>query len=186
VYHGVDVAELPFDAGGGDARDSFGRDHPAKGPVEASDIAARAGRTLALCGIVQDERYFAEEVEPRIDGDRVVYLGSVGPEERAEVLGRSAALLHPIAFDEPFGLSVVEAMVCGTPVIAFPRGSMAEIVDEGVTGVLVGGVDEAVAAVERAATIDRAACRAAATARFSAERMVDDYLRVYEDVLAGG
>jgi glycosyltransferase involved in cell wall biosynthesis len=186
VYHGVDVAELPFDAVGGDALVSFGRIHPEKGTVEAIEIAARAGRTLALCGIVQDERYFAEEVEPRIDGDRVVYLGSVGPEERAEVLGRSAALLHPIAFDEPFGLSVVEAMVCGTPVIAFPRGSMAEIVDEGVTGFLVGGVDEALAAVERAATIDRAACRAAATARFSAERMVDDYLRVYEDVLAGG
>jgi glycosyltransferase involved in cell wall biosynthesis len=186
VYHGVDVAELPFDAVGGDALVYFGRIHPEKGTVEAIEIAARAGRTLALCGIVQDERYFAEEVEPRIDGDRVVYLGSVGPEERAEVLGRSAALLHPIAFDEPFGLSVVEAMVCGTPVIAFPRGSMAEIVDEGVTGFLVGGVDEAVAAVERAATIDRAACRAAATARFSAERMVDDYLRVYEDVLAGG
>jgi glycosyltransferase involved in cell wall biosynthesis len=186
VYHGVDVAELPFDAVGGDALVYFGRIHPEKGTVEAIEIAARAGRTLALCGIVQDERYFAEEVEPRIDGDRVVYLGSVGPEERADVLGRSAALLHPIAFDEPFGLSVVEAMVCGTPVIAFPRGSMAEIVDEGVTGFLVGGVDEAVAAVERAATIDRAACRAAATARFSAERMVDDYLRVYEDVLAGG
>jgi glycosyltransferase involved in cell wall biosynthesis len=186
VYHGVDVAELPFDAVGGDALVSFGRIHPEKGTVEAIEIAARAGRTLALCGIVQDERYFAEEVEPRIDGDRVVYLGSVGPEERAEVLGRSAALLHPIAFDEPFGLSVVEAMVCGTPVIAFPRGSMAENVDEGVTGFLVPGVDEAVAAVARAATIDRAACRAAATARFSAERMVDDYLRVYEDVLAGG
>jgi len=185
VYHGVDVAELPFDAVGGDALVYFGRIHPEKGTVEAIEIAARAGRTLALCGIVQDERYFAEEVEPRIDGDRVVYLGSVGPEERAAVLGRSAALLHPIAFDEPFGLSVVEAMVCGTPVIAFPRGSMAEIVDEGVTGFLVGGVDEAVAAVAEAAAIDRVACRAAATARFSAERMVDDYLRVYEDVLAG-
>jgi glycosyltransferase involved in cell wall biosynthesis len=185
VYHGVDVAELPFDAVGGDALVYFGRIHPEKGTVEAIEIAARAGRTLALCGIVQDERYFAEEVEPRIDGDRVVYLGSVGPEERAAVLGRSAALLHPIAFDEPFGLSVVEAMVCGTPVIAFPRGSMAEIVDEGVTGFLAGGVDEAVTAVEKAAAIDRAACRTAATARFSAERMVDDYLRVYEDVLAG-
>jgi glycosyltransferase involved in cell wall biosynthesis len=185
VYHGVDVAELPFDAVGGDALVYFGRIHPEKGTVEAIEIAARAGRTLALCGIVQDERYFAEEVEPRIDGDRVVYLGSVGPEERADVLGRSAALLHPIAFDEPFGLSVVEAMVCGTPVIAFPRGSMAEIVDEGVTGFLVAGVDEAVAAVAGAVSIDRAACRAAATARFSAERMVDDYLRVYEGVLAG-
>jgi glycosyltransferase involved in cell wall biosynthesis len=183
VYHGVDLAELPFDAAGGDALVSFGRIHPDKGTKEAIEIAAAAGRRLVLCGIVQDERYYAEQVEPRIDGDRVVYLGSVGPLERGAVLGGAAALLHPIAFDEPFGLSVVESMICGTPVIAYPRGSMAEIVDEGVTGFLVGGVEEAAAAVEQAAVLDRAACRAAAAGRFSAERMVDDYLRVYEQLL---
>lgn len=184
VYHGVDLAELPLGAGG-EALVCFGRIHPDKGTTAAIEIAARAGRRLVLCGIVQDERYFAEQVEPRIDGDRVVYLGSVGPAERAAVLGGAAALLHPIAFDEPFGLSVVEAMICGTPAIAFARGSMAEVVDEGVTGFLVAGVDEAVAAVERAAELDRVACRAKASARFSAERMVDDYVRVYEQVLAG-
>jgi glycosyltransferase involved in cell wall biosynthesis len=183
VYHGVDLAELPFDAAGGDALVSFGRIHPDKGTKEAIEIAAAAGRRLVLCGIVQDERYYAEQVEPRVDGDRVVYLGSVGPLERGVVLGGAAALLHPIAFDEPFGLSVVESMICGTPVIAYPRGSMAEIVDEGVTGFLVGGVEEAAAAVEQAAVLDRAACRAAAAGRFSAERMVDDYLRVYEQLL---
>ncbi len=184
VYHGVDVAELPFDAAGGEALVSFGRIHPDKGTAEAIEIAASAGRRLVLCGIVQDERYFAEQVEPRVDGDRVVYLGSVGPEERAAVLGAAAALLHPIAFDEPFGLSVVESMICGTPVIAYARGSMAEIVDEGVTGFLVGDVAEAAAAVERAAALDRAACRGRAAARFAAERMVADYLAVYEQVLA--
>jgi glycosyltransferase involved in cell wall biosynthesis len=183
VYHGVDVGELPFDAVGGEALVSFGRIHPDKGTGEAIAIAAAADRRLVLCGIVQDERYYAEQVEPYVDGDRVVYLGSVGPGERAAVLGGAAALLHPIAFDEPFGLSVVESMICGTPVIAYPRGSMAEIVDEGVTGFLVGGVAQAVAAVEQAAALDRGGCRARASARFSAERMVDDYLRVYEQVL---
>jgi glycosyltransferase involved in cell wall biosynthesis len=182
VYHGVDVAELPF-AAGGDALVSFGRIHPDKGTKEAIEIAAAAGRRLVICGIVQDERYFAEAVEPHVDGDRVVYRGSVGPEERAAVLGDAAALLHPISFAEPFGLSVVESMICGTPVIAYPRGSMAEVVDEGVTGLLVDDVAAAVRAVERAAALDRAACRARAVERFSSERMVDDYLRVYEQVL---
>ena len=186
VYHGVDLAELPFDPVGGDSLVHFGRIHPEKGTADAVEIAARAGRRLVLCGIVQDERYFAQRVEPHVDGDRVVYLGSVGPEQRAEVLGRAAALLHPIHFDEPFGLSVVEAMVCGTPVLAYPRGSMREIVDEDVTGLLVAGVEEAAAAVDRVAALDRSACREQAARRFSAARMVDDYLRVYEQVLAAG
>jgi glycosyltransferase involved in cell wall biosynthesis len=184
VYHGVDFAELPFHAGGGDALVCFGRIHPDKGTAAAIEIAARAGRRLVLCGIVQDERYFAEQVEPHVDGERVDYLGSVGPEQRAEVLGRAAALLHPIAFDEPFGLSVVESMACGTPVIAYARGSMPEVVDDGVTGLLVANAEEAVTAVGRAVALDRAACRRTAERRFSAGRMVDDYLRVYEQVLA--
>jgi glycosyltransferase involved in cell wall biosynthesis len=185
VYHGVDVDELPFAPVPGDALVHFGRIHPDKGTADAIAIAARAGRRLVLCGIVQDERYFAEHIEPHVDGDRVVYLGSVGSERRAEVLGDAAALLHPIHFDEPFGLSVVESMICGTPVIAFRRGSMPEIVDDGVTGMLVANVEDAVAAVARVGDLDRIACRTRAVQRFSAERMVDDYLRVFERVLAG-
>jgi glycosyltransferase involved in cell wall biosynthesis len=169
---------------GGDHLVHFGRIHPDKGTADAIEIAARAGRRLVLCGIVQDERYFVQRVEPHVDGDRVVYLGSVGPEQRAEVLGSAAGLLHPIHFDEPFGLSVVESMVCGTPVLAYSRGSMPEVVDEGVTGLLVANVGEAVGAVEGLAALDRLACRERAALRFSAERMVDDYLRVYERVLA--
>jgi glycosyltransferase involved in cell wall biosynthesis len=184
VYHGVDSGELPFDAAGGDSLVSFGRIHPDKGTAAAIDIAAAAGRKLVICGIVHDEAYFRECVEPRIDGDRVTYLGSVGPRGRAQVLGSSAALLHPVAFAEPFGLSVVESMMCGTPVIAFERGSMSEIIEPGRTGYLVANSAEAAGVVDAAATIDRTACRAAAVERFSASRMVDDYVRVYEQVLA--
>jgi glycosyltransferase involved in cell wall biosynthesis len=179
VYHGIDTDALPFSADGGTDLVAFGRIHPDKGTHAAIEIARRAGRRLILCGIVQDRRYFAETVEPHIDGNRVVYLGSVGPNERGRILGAAAALLHPIAFAEPFGLSVVEAMACGTPVVAYRKGSMPEVVDEGVTGRLVDTVDEAVAAVERIGEIDRWACRARARQRFGADRMVDDYLRIY-------
>ena len=158
-----------------------GASTPTRARPTRSRSRGGAGRPLVLCGPVQDERYFAAEVEPHVDDDRVRYLGSVGPHERAAVLGAAACLLHPIAFAEPFGLSVVESMICGTPVVAYPRGSMPEIVEEGVTGVLVDGVTAAAAVVERR--------RRAATAppaggpRWSAsrrDRMVDDYLDVYD------
>ena len=183
VHHGIDLDALPFDPDGGDALVAFGRIHPDKGTHTAIEIARRAGRRLTLCGIVQDERYFREMVEPHIDGDRVVYRGSVGPADRGRILGGSAALLHPIAFAEPFGLSVVESMACGTPVIAYRKGSMPEVVDEGVTGRLVDTVDEAVEAVAGITGIDRGGCRARARERFGVDRMVDEYLRVYRKVI---
>jgi glycosyltransferase involved in cell wall biosynthesis len=186
IHHGVDSAELPFAGSPGDALVVFGRIHPDKGTADAIEIARRAGRRLVICGPVQDAAYFAERVEPLIDGDRVTYSGSVGPDERARVLGSSAALLHPIHFDEPFGLSVVEAMICGTPVVAYRRGSMSEVVDEGVTGVTVDGLDAAVTAVEQVTALDRAVVRETAIRRFGVDRMVDEYLEVYRRVLAGG
>jgi glycosyltransferase involved in cell wall biosynthesis len=183
IPHGIDLTVLPYCGRPGETLVSFGRIHPDKGTADAIEIARRAGRRLVICGIVQDERYFSDAVAPHVDGDRVVYLGSVGPERRAEVLGAAAALLHPIHFDEPFGLSVVEAMACGTPVVAYRRGSMAEVIDEGVTGYLAADVESAAAAVTAAAALDRAAVRARAAARFGADRMVGDYLRVYETLL---
>jgi len=183
IYHGIDFTVLPFQSTPGDGLVSFGRIHPDKGTAEAIAIASASGRRLVICGIVQDDRYFAEQVEPHIDGDRVTYLGPVGSAGRADVLGSAAALLHPISFAEPFGLSVVEAMACGTPVVAFTRGSMSEVVDDGVTGFLVSDVAQAVTAVDRAAALDRAAVRARALARFGVDRMVEEYLSVYTRLL---
>ncbi|MEV5502468.1 glycosyltransferase family 4 protein [Nonomuraea fuscirosea] len=183
VHHGVELDAFPFDPVGGRRLVVFGRVHPDKGTHTAIEIARRSGMPLTICGIVQDERYFEEEIVPKVDGERVSFLGSVGPETRGRILGGAAALLHPIAFDEPFGLSVVEAMACGTPVVAYRRGSMAEVVDPGVTGFLADSLDEAVTAVARIATIDRASCRAQAERRFSADRMVGSYLSIYHEML---
>lgn len=184
VHHGIDLASLPVRTRAGRDLVAFGRVHPDKGTAEAIAIARATGRRLVICGIIQDQEYFAEQVEPHLDGESVVFLGSVGPTRRAEVLGSAAVLLHPIDFDEPFGLSVVEAMACGTPVIAYRRGSMPEVVDEGVTGFLAHDVATAAVAVEQAAGLDRTAVAARAAERFGADRMVDDYVRVYERLLA--
>lgn len=183
VHHGIDLTELAPTTTAGDALMILGRIHPDKGTADAIEIARRTGRRLLIAGIVHDQRYFDEQVAPHVDGDRVVYLGSIGSEERSRRLGSVAALLHPIHFDEPFGLSVVEAMACGTPVVAYRRGSMAEVIDDGVTGFAVADLEAAVAAVEPAAALDRAAVRATAERRFGVERMVAEYLAVYRRVL---
>jgi glycosyltransferase involved in cell wall biosynthesis len=183
VYHGIDLTRFAFSATPGEDLVILGRIHPDKGTAEAIEIARRCGRRLQIAGPVQDEGYFAAAVAPHVDDDRVRYLGSVGPEQRSELLAAAAVLLHPIAFAEPFGLSVVEAMAAGTPVVAYARGSMPEVVDEGVTGCLVGDVAAAVVAVDRAVQLDRTAVRRVAEARFSADRMVADYVAVYESLL---
>ncbi len=183
IHHGVDLRGLPVSTTPGTDLVVFGRIHPDKGTAEAIAIARAAGRRLLIAGSSRTSRT-SREVRPHIDGERVVYLGSVGPSERAEVLGSAAVLLHPIAFDEPFGLSVVEAMACGTPVVAYRRGSMAEVVDEGVTGFLVHDVASAVTAVGRAAGLDRSAVRARAASRFGVDRMVDAYESTYRQVLS--
>jgi glycosyltransferase involved in cell wall biosynthesis len=122
-------------------------------------------------------------VAPHVDGDRVRYLGPVGSDKRSEVLGGADALLHLIHFDEPFGLSMIEAMACGVPVIAIGRGSVPEIVVNGETGFVVSDRDAAAAAVERIGSLDRAAVRKHVEARFSVDRMTDEYLDVYQEVL---
>jgi glycosyltransferase involved in cell wall biosynthesis len=147
-------------------------------------VARQAGRLLLIAGIVQDQRYFDEQVAPHVDGVHVRYLGPVGAADRVAVLGGAHALLHLIGFDEPFGFSVAEAMACGTPVIAYDRGSMRELIDDGSTGFVVGGIDAAVAALHHVDGLDRAHVRAVAVQRFSADRMVGAYVDVYRQVLA--
>ncbi len=183
VYHGIDLSMFTFREQPEDYLLFFGRIHPDKGTAEAIEIARRAGKRLLMAGIIQDRRYWEREVAPHVDGDRIQYLGSAGPQLRDRLLGGALALLHPIRFAEPFGLSVVEAMACGTPVIAFPRGSMPELLRDGETGFLVSGVEEAVEAVKRIPCLDRRRCRREAEERFSSERMVEDYLRVYRKIL---
>jgi glycosyltransferase involved in cell wall biosynthesis len=113
----------------------------------------------------------------------VIYVGSVGPVERNRLLGKAGALLHPIQFDEPFGLSVIESMACGTPVIAFDRGSMPELIENGKNGFLVNNVDEAIERVARIKEIDRAYCRRQIERHFTVDRMISEYIQVYEMIL---
>jgi len=182
VYHGIDLRQFTCQPEAQDCLLFFSRIHPDKGAREAIEIARACNKKLIMAGIIQDAAYHRECVKPHIDGDRVVYVGSVGPAERNRLLGSAAALLHPINFAEPFGLSVVESMACGTPVIAFNRGSMPEIIEHGKTGFLVTSVGEAVEAVAELPNIDRTLCRRSVEERFTVERMVEDYIGVYETV----
>jgi glycosyltransferase involved in cell wall biosynthesis len=183
IHHGIDMAAFELQERPGRHLAFFGRIHPDKGTAVAIEVAARAGLPLVIAGIIQDQPYFDDFVAPHIDGERVTYLGPVGPVRRQQVLGGARALLHLIDFDEPFGFSVVEAMACGTPVIAYRRGSMPEIVLPGENGCLVDTVEDAVAAVDTATDLDRADVHRSVASRFSADRMVDEYLAVYRTLL---
>lgn len=182
IHHGITTADFDVDAAPGDHLLYFGRIHPDKGTAHAIDVARRTGRRLDIAGIIQDEDYFRTEVAPHLGND-VRYLGPVAATERSAVLGGAHALLHLIDFDEPFGYSVVEAMACGTPVIANGRGSMPELIDHGTTGFLVGTIEQAVDAVAAADRLDRIAIRQTAVERFDVSRMIDRYVAVYSDVL---
>ncbi|MBW8784499.1 MAG: glycosyltransferase family 4 protein [Novosphingobium sp.] len=183
IHHGIRLEEFPFDPVGGPDLVFFGRIHPDKGPAEAIRAARATGRRLTLYGLIQDEAYHAREVLPFVDGDAIAYRGVVGGADRLRALGHAAGMLHLIGFDEPFGLAVIEAMACGTPVIAYRRGSMPELIDHGITGFLVDSFDEAVAAIARLPEIDRRACRMAVAERFTIDRMADEYLALYRRLL---
>jgi glycosyltransferase involved in cell wall biosynthesis len=164
----------------------LGRVSPEKGLARAIDIAHRVRMRLRIAAKVgdSDRQYFQQVIEPLIDGERVEFCGEIDDVQKQDFLGNAAAMLFPVAQPEPFGLCLIEAMACGTPVIAFPLGAVPEIVESNITGLLVNSVEEAAAAVPRARWLDRARIRKRFEARFSAARMTEQYVEIYS-ALAG-
>lgn len=183
VYNGINTNEFIFSPASEDYLLFFGRIHTHKGVYESIQIAKKSKRKLIISGLIQDQEYFDLKVKPFINDNDIVYVGNSGPDERNRLLGSAFALLHPISFEEPFGLSVVEAMFCGTPVIAFNRGSMPELILNGKTGFLVNTIEEALEAVNNIKIINRKSCREWAISKFSRQKMTEGYLKVYEKVL---
>lgn len=186
VYNGINTNDFSFCEQPGDYLLFFGRIHPEKGTRQAIDLAKKCGKKLIIAGLIQDADYFNTQVKPFIDNATVVYAGNANSLQRNALLGNALALLHLVLFDEPFGLSVAEAMCCGTPVIAFNRGSMPELIQHGKTGFLVNGMEEAAAAVKQLSQIKRTDCRQWAVDMFSKEKMVAGYLDVYMRILGIG
>jgi len=186
IHHGIDLSPFTFRDQPGDYLLFLGRIHPDKGTHRAIAVAQRAGLPLVIAGIVQDEDYFRALVQPHLGAAGISYVGPVGPADRNALLGGALALLHLIGFAEPFGLSVVESLATGTPVIAYPLGSMPEIIRPGRTGFLVDDLAGAVAAVGEVAALSRRHCREDVEERFTAARMVADYAELFARVVGGG
>ena len=196
IHHGIDVASYPFSARSEGYLFFLGRIVPEKGVEYAVEIARRAGRELVIAGVVQErEAEYGERMLAMTDGRQIRYVGEAGPEQKRRLLGGADALLFPIVWDEPFGLVVIEAFACGTPVLAFAAGSAPELIEPGQTGYLAepgadplapgGGVDRLARAVELVGSLSRQRCREEAEQRFTVELMVDGYERAYEAVLSG-
>ncbi len=185
VYHGLPSDLYAFRETAGDYFAFIGRISPEKRVDRAVDIARQCGMPLYIGAKIDpaDEPYFNEHIKPLFRHPLVTYIGEVGEAEKRELLENARALLFPIDWPEPFGLVMIEALSCGTPVIAYRHGSVAEIMEDGVTGFVVDDQDEAVRAAQRIAGIDRKGCRAAFERRFTAARMAENYLRVYRQLL---
>jgi glycosyltransferase involved in cell wall biosynthesis len=187
VYHGLPPDLLPFRAQVGDYVAFVGRVSPEKRVDRAIEIAQRAGIELRIAAKVDvvDQEYFEAEIKPLFELPGISYLGEINEEEKAELLGGARALLFPIDWPEPFGMVVIEAMSCGTPVVAWNHGSVPELIEEGVNGLIVDSIESAASALQSVDTIDRAACRAVFEQRFTAERMARDYVAIYRAVPDG-
>jgi len=182
VYNGIDLSLYPLRESGGGDLIFLGRIHPDKGVHLAIEVARLSGRRLIIAGIIQDEVYFREKIEPSIDGQKVRYIGPVGVVEKNELFARACALLHLNTIPERFGLVLAEANAAGVPVIAMDLGSCREVIEDGRTGFLVNNVEEAARALERLSEIDGGACRRRVAQRFSIETMVTAYEQVYSTI----
>ena len=187
VYHGLPATHFSFHPAQGDYLAFLGRISPEKGVDQAIAVARRAGMKLRIAGKVDknDHEYFSTVVKPLLNHPLVEFIGEIGYPETDEFLGDAAALIFPIDWPEPFGLVMIEALACGTPVVAYSSGSVPEILEDGVSGFLVTSTDDAAAAVKRISEIQRWRCRQAFEKRFSANRMVQDYVAIYERLIGG-
>ncbi|HYM03773.1 MAG TPA: glycosyltransferase family 4 protein [Stellaceae bacterium] len=188
IYHGIPERLLQPGFGAGGYLAFLGRISPEKAPDAAIRIAARAGMRLKIAAKIDkvDRNYFTEHVKPLFDLPHVEYIGEIDEQAKSEFLGNAAGLLFPIAWSEPFGLSMIEAMACGTPVVAIRKGSVPEVLDHGVTGLIVDDEDEAVEAVAALPSLDRSRIRRVFEKRFTARRMAEDYVAVYRRSIACG
>ncbi len=188
AYHGLHIEDFPFSAKSQDYLAFLGRFSPVKGPLEAIEIAKKTGHRLLMAAKINDfERVFYERrIKPLIDGKQIVYLGEIEPEQRADLLGGAKALLSPISWEEPFGLTNIEALACGTPVIAMARGALPEVMsrDDSKIGFLCNNVSEMIEAVGRLSEINRHDCRAYAMRHFCGSAMAHRYVKLYEKVIA--
>jgi glycosyltransferase involved in cell wall biosynthesis len=181
VYHGLPPDVYTFSPRGGDYLAFLGRLSPEKRPDLAIEIAKRVGLPLKIAAKVDeaDRKYYEREIEPLLGHPLIELVGEIGDEDKSEFLGGARALLFPIDWPEPFGLVMIEAMACGTPLIARPMGSVPEIIESGRTGFIADTLEELVEAVKRIDRIDRATCRREFERRFTVSRMVDDYEAIY-------
>lgn len=182
IPHGVDIAKFPFEPNPGDYVLYLGRFVSGKGPKLAIEAARKLGIRLVMAG--PENAYFREQVKPLVDGKNVEYVGFIKGAERSKLLGGAKALIYPIQFPEAFGLVLIEAMLCGTPIAALKFGAVPEIIQHGVTGVIAQSNEEFAAAIPECFTLDRAAIRSCAEKRFSAERMARDYANFYEKIIS--
>lgn len=186
IHHGLDATDFPMGKGEGGYFLFLGRMAADKGAHRASEICYTAGVPLLMAAKMREpweHEYFAENIQPYLN-DSIRYLGEVAHEEKLELLANARALVFPIRWNEPFGMVMIEAMACGTPVLAFPEGAAPEVVQDGKTGFLCADEAEMVKAISRVDEIDRAECRAAVEGYFSAERMVDEHIELFEQILA--
>lgn len=186
IHHGLDAGNFPFGDGKGGFALFLGRMAPAKGADTAIAAAKKAGVPLLMAAKMREpweHEYYRDVLKPLLGSD-AEYLGEVSHDKKLELLGSASALLFPIRWHEPFGMVMIEAMACGTPVLAFPAGSVPEIVEDGKTGFICADEIEMADALGRAETLDRRQVRAAVEGRFSARRMTRDYVELFEDILA--